>query len=114
VCADGGGNSGTTADFCGTNCLSDYGTCTGTSITTLFKTAMSNGVTDEAAGGQYYYDSTNNLFWTWDTAALIQKKFTEIIEARGLGGVMAWSAAEDSHDWSRTLALQAGVNELGL
>lgn len=75
---------------------------------------MANGATDEEAGGEYYYDAENSLFWTWDTAALIGRKFTEIVEARGLGGVMAWSAAEDSWDWSRTLALQKGVEALGL
>ena len=73
---------------------------------------MKNGTTDEAAGGQYYYDKSNNLFWTWDTADLIAKKFEQIVKAKGLGGVMAWSAGEDSHDWSHILALQAGVKAM--
>jgi chitinase len=49
-----------------------------------------------------------------DTPALISRKFTEIVEARGLGGVMAWSAGEDSYDWSHLLALQKGARCLGL
>lgn len=106
-------NSGNTADYCGTNCLSDYGVCNSVSITTLFKTAMANGVTDEEAGGEYYYDKENNVFWSWDTAALIERKFTEIVAARGLGGVMAWSAGEDGYDWSHMLALQKGVAAMG-
>ena len=96
------------ADYCGTNCLSDYGVCSSTSMGDLFKTAMANGITDEEAGGQYYYVD-NNLFWTWDTAALIEKKMTEIVQAKGLGGIMAWSAGEDSYDWSHILAMQKGA-----
>lgn len=72
---------------------------------------MANGVTDESEGGQYYYDSANNLFWTWDTPALIAQKFTDIVKTKGLGGVFAWSAGEDSYDWSRILAMQKGVKE---
>lgn len=75
---------------------------------------MANGVTDEEAGGQYYWDSGNALFWTWDTAALVERKFEEIVRARGLGGVMAWSAGEDSYDWSHILAMQKGAKGLGL
>lgn len=113
-CCSAYGYCGSTSDYCGTNCLSEYGKCDGTSISDQFKAAMANGITDEDAGGQYYWDSTNALFWTWDTASLIERKFTEIVEARGLGGVMAWSAGEDSHDWSHILALQKGVKSLGL
>ncbi len=113
-CCSAYGYCGSTSDYCGTNCLSEYGSCDSTSIGDLFKTAMANGVTDEDAGGEYYYDSANNLFWTWDTPELIARKFTEIVEAKGLGGVMAWSAGEDSYDWSHILAMQKGVKEFGL
>jgi chitinase len=74
---------------------------------------MANGITDEDAGGEYYFDKENNVFWTWDTADLIARKFEEIVKARGLGGVMAWSAGEDGEDWSHVLALQKGVEGLG-
>lgn len=111
-CCSAYGYCGSTADYCGTNCLSDYGVCTDISITSLFKTAMANGVTDEDAGGEYYYDKENNVFWTWDTAELIERKFEEIVKVKGLGGVMAWSAGEDSRDWSHMLALQKGVKAM--
>ncbi|TVY34662.1 Endochitinase B [Lachnellula subtilissima] len=109
ACCSTYGYCGTTADYCGSNCLLDYGNCTGVPATSTFKTAMANGITDEEAGGEYYYDSENNVFWTWDTPALIERKFTEIVNAKGLGGVLAWSAGEDGHDWSHVLALQKGM-----
>lgn len=108
-CCSAYGYCGNTAEFCGTNCLSDYSVCPTSSIATLFRSAMANGTTDEDAGGQYYYDSTNSVFWTWDTPTLIEEKFEKIVKAKGLGGVMAWSAGEDSYDWSHMLALQKGV-----
>jgi chitinase len=113
-CCSAYGYCGSTSDYCGTNCLSEYGSCTSTSISDQFKAAMANGITDEDAGGEYYWDSTNALFWTWDTPELIARKFTEIVEAKGLGGVMAWSAGEDSYDWGHILAIQKGVKSLGL
>src|SRR5687768_14750170 len=61
-----------------------------------FSTAMEQGVTDEQNGGQWYWDAESRLFWTWDTPALITRKFTEIVKSRGLGGVFAWSLAQDS------------------
>jgi chitinase len=64
-CCSAYGYCGSTADYCGTNCLSEYGSCNSTSISDQFKTAMANGVTDEDAGGEYYWDSANALFWTW-------------------------------------------------
>jgi chitinase len=88
--------------------------CNSTSITTQFQAAMANGVTDEAAGGQYYYDAANSLFWTWDTPALIARKFEEIVKPRALGGVMAWSLGEDGYDFSHILALQRGVENMNL
>ncbi|OKL55307.1 hypothetical protein UA08_09415 [Talaromyces atroroseus] len=79
------------------------------SITSSWSKAKSNGITDEEAGGQYYWDSDAQLFWTWDTPDLIAKKFDEIISQKGLGGVMAWSLGEDSLDWSELKAINSGV-----
>ncbi|TVY16336.1 Endochitinase B [Lachnellula arida] len=109
ACCSSSGFCGTTPDSCRSNCLHDYISCTSTST---FETAIANGVTDEDAGGEYYYDKQNNVFWTWDTPALIARKFTEIVRAKGLGGVMAWAAGEDGHDWSHVLALQKGVADM--
>lgn len=93
-------------------CLSDYGTCKGVSITDSWRKAQKDGKTDEEAGGQYYWDGDNQLFWTWDTPALMAKKFTEIVSAKKLGGVMAWSLGEDTYDWSHVKAMRDGVNSL--
>ncbi|QGA19792.1 hypothetical protein EYB26_007486 [Talaromyces marneffei] len=79
------------------------------SITSSWSKAKSNGLTDEDAGGQYYWDRDSQLFWTWDTPELITRKFTEIIAATGLGGVMAWSLGEDSIDWNALKAINSGV-----
>lgn len=76
-----------------------------------WQNALQNAQTDEEAGGEYYWDPSNKLFWTWDTPALIAKKFEQIVAAKELGGVMAWSLAEDSYDWSHLQALQAGASE---
>ncbi|KHJ30953.1 putative extracellular chitinase [Erysiphe necator] len=103
--------SGSTPDYCN-NCQgSAFGSgCQTPSISSLFQTAIANGITDEDAGGQYYFDRANNLFWTWDTATLIARKFNDIVAARGLGGVMAWSLAQDSYDFSHILAIRDGVS----
>ncbi|KAI6251026.1 hypothetical protein HI914_00331 [Erysiphe necator] len=119
-CADGEccsafGFCGSTPDYCN-NCQGPaFGSgCQTPSISSLFQNAIANGITDEDAGGQYYFDRANNLFWTWDTAALIARKFNDIVAARGLGGVMAWSLAQDSYDFSHILALQKGAREMHL
>ncbi|KAF3037890.1 hypothetical protein E8E11_002205 [Didymella keratinophila] len=78
-----------------------FGTgCTDADVAGSWQNAAKNGVTDEKAGGQYYYDSANGLFWTWDTPDLITRKFNDIVRKYKLGGVMAWSLGEDSNDWS--------------
>lgn len=74
-----------------------------------FVNAMENGKVDEEVGGAWYWDSGKNVFWTWDTPDLISQKFEKIVAAKGLGGVMAWSLAQDSHDWSHFKAISAGV-----
>jgi hypothetical protein len=66
---------------------------------------MAHGVTDRKAGGQYYFDAANKLFWTWDTPELITAKFDAIVRKYKLGGVMAWSLGEDSFDWSHIRAM---------
>ncbi|KAK5988237.1 Chitinase 1-like protein [Cladobotryum mycophilum] len=73
---------------------------------------FAKGKEDSVSGGQWYWDSAKKQYWTWDTPALIQRKFKEIVGAKKLGGVMAWSFAQDSHDWSHFKALKAGVNSL--
>ncbi|KAJ4307808.1 hypothetical protein N0V94_009607, partial [Neodidymelliopsis sp. IMI 364377] len=69
-------------------------------VAASWQKAAKYGVTDQQAGGQYYFDSENRLFWTWDTLDLISRKFDDIVRKYDLGGVMAWSLGEDSYDWS--------------
>ncbi|KAI6779226.1 uncharacterized protein J7T54_007753 [Emericellopsis cladophorae] len=75
-----------------------------------FAQAMQNGKVDEQGGGQWYW--ANSKLWTWDKPALITRKFDEIVKPKGLGGVMAWSLAQDSHDWSHLKAVREGVGGL--
>ncbi|CAN8096147.1 unnamed protein product [Discula destructiva] len=114
ACCSQYGFCGDTDGHCGTGCQSQFGSCTASGKTTAqsFVSAMTNGTTDVENGGQWYIDTEANMFWTWDTPELMTKKFTDIVKARGLGGVMAWSLGEDSYDWSHLKAIQDGVNAL--
>ncbi|KAI1408810.1 glycoside hydrolase family 18 protein [Hypoxylon sp. FL1857] len=100
ACCSQYGNCGDTAAHCGLGCQGAYGTCEGPDITAAFGKALANGILDEDEGGMWYWDSEAKLFWTWDTAELMERKFHDIIAPMGLGGVMAWSLGEDSADWS--------------
>ncbi|KAI0887550.1 glycoside hydrolase family 18 protein [Annulohypoxylon maeteangense] len=100
TCCSQYGNCGSSAAHCGLGCQSGFGTCTGPDISAAFPKALANGVLDAQQGGMWYWDAENRLFWTWDTTELMKRKFKEIIEPMGLGGVMAWSLGEDSADWS--------------
>ncbi|KAL5694982.1 hypothetical protein EMGR_001620 [Emarellia grisea] len=108
-CCSQYGNCGTGDDFCQAGCLSDYGECKGISVTDSWRRALKDGKTDEEAGGQYYWDSTVNLFWTWDTPAIIDRKFKDIVNAEKLGGIMAWSLGEDTLNWEHLKAMQKGL-----
>ncbi|PYI02518.1 glycosyl hydrolase, family 18 [Aspergillus sclerotiicarbonarius CBS 121057] len=110
-CCSQYGNCGTTDDFCQAGCLSDYGTCKGISIIDSWRKALSDGTLDEDKGGQYYFDDEVDVFWTWDTADMIARKFTDIVDQMDLGGVMAWSLGEDTLSWEHLGAMQKGVEE---
>ncbi|KAL4805588.1 glycoside hydrolase superfamily [Aspergillus unguis] len=105
------GNCGTGDDFCMSACDSNYGECKGVPIQESWQRALKEGKTDEEGGGQYYMDTENNLFWTWDTPEMIGRKFKEIVDAEKLGGVMAWSLGEDTYDWRHLKAMQEGVEQ---
>lgn len=111
-CCSQYGFCGSTPAHCGTGCNAGFGRCEGVSTIESFKTAMQKGQTDQVRGGQWFWDAAASLFWTWDTPELVQRKFSQIMQARGLGGVAAWSLAEDSFDWSHLAALQKGVRGL--
>ncbi|KAK8089376.1 carbohydrate-binding module family 18 protein [Apiospora hydei] len=100
--------------------LADAGCCSqpasapasGPQIGASFVSALKESKTDEVAGGQWWWDASNELFWTLDTVPLMQRKFKEIVAARGLGGIFAWSLGEDSYDWSHLKAMREGVKGL--
>ncbi|TLD36783.1 putative class V chitinase [Venturia nashicola] len=112
-CCSQYGFCGTTPTFCSLSCQASYGTCSGATYGESFHKAMAPGAskTDTKLGGEYYYDAEAKIFWTWDTAPLIARKFKEIVKPKGLGGVMAWSLAEDAYDWSRVKAMKEGVKK---
>ena len=98
---------------CGAGCQRGYGRCEGPDVAASWlKAVREGGEVDEVEGGAWYWDADAELFWTWDTPALIARKFRDIVAARGLGGVMAWSLAEDSEDWSHIGAIAEGVKGL--
>jgi chitinase len=113
-CCSQYGNCGFSREHCSGACQHAFGTgCTDPDIFGSWQIASANGLTDQAAGGQYYFDKTNNLFWTWDTLPLITRKFDEIVKTYGLGGVMAWSLGEDSFDWSHIGRIASRLNAAG-
>lgn len=115
-CCSQYGWCGNTTAHCTTGCQPDFGTCTNPPVKTVsqsFKDALTYGKLDSDNGGEWYVDDEAGLFWTWETPELITRKFGEIIAARGLGGIMAWSLAEDSVDWKLLKAMQEGVKCMG-
>jgi len=113
-CCSQYGNCGVSKEHCSGACQHAFGTgCLDADVAGSWQLALANGTTDDAQGGQYYYDRTNSLFWTWDTPALITRKFQDIVSTYGLGGVMAWSLGEDSFDWSHIKQIATELGEAG-
>jgi hypothetical protein len=116
-CCSQHGHCSTSLEHCSGACQHAFGTgCTDADVAASWQLATKHGITDEAAGGQYYFDAQNRLFWTWDTPELITRKFKDIVRKYKLGGVMAWSLGEDSADWShiRHMAREVAKSGLGL
>lgn len=78
-------------------------------LVTSFEKAKSSGEYDNIGGGYYFWDSDENIFWTWDTPEAIQKKFPAIVDKMQLGGVFAWGLGEDAPDFSHLKATVSGV-----
>lgn len=78
-------------------------------LATSFKRAKSSGVYDTIGGGYYFWDSEENIFWSWDTPEAIQKKFPAIVNEKQLGGVFAWGLGEDAPNFTH---LKATVTSL--
>ncbi|KAF2492822.1 glycoside hydrolase [Lophium mytilinum] len=108
-CCSYAGYCGTTDDYCKGGCQHVFsnGGCKDADVLGSWTKARSQGFTDTTAGGQYYYEFAQRLFWTWDTVDLMEKKFDQIVKPLKLGGVMAWSLGEDSYDWSHIKVMAA-------
>jgi len=76
-----------------------------------FTRAIEHGVYDEQEGGYYYWDSEENLWWTFDTADAIRRKFSLIFNKRRLGGVFAWGLGEDAPVYEHLSALNGVLNK---
>jgi len=76
-----------------------------------FQRALDQGTYDDKGGGYYYWDAAEDIFWTFDTADAISRKFTAIMDDRKLGGVFAWGLGEDAPVYEHFEALMKAVAE---
>ncbi|MCJ1382776.1 hypothetical protein MMC17_005889 [Xylographa soralifera] len=81
-------------------------------LSASYQRAMEHGRYDGEAGGHYYWDSAENLWWSWDTPEAITKKFPSVVEEKGLGGVFAWALGEDADTFTHLKAVTAGMEKL--
>jgi GH18 family chitinase len=70
-----------------------------------FEKAMDMGRYDFDDGGHSFWDSDENIFWSWDTPFAIERKVQLIAANKNLGGVFAWGLGEDAEEWSHLDAL---------
>jgi GH18 family chitinase len=78
-------------------------------LVTSYRKAMEKGMYDDVHGGHYWWDSEEEIWWSWDNPRAISLKFPLIVEKLGLGGAFAWGLGEDSRDWRHLKALNEGV-----
>jgi GH18 family chitinase len=76
-----------------------------------FTRALHEGKYDEKQGGFYYWDAEADLWWTFDTADAIKRKFPLVVQKRRLGGVFAWGLGEDAPLYEHLGALNEGMEE---
>ncbi|MCJ1437724.1 hypothetical protein MMC27_007111 [Xylographa pallens] len=81
-------------------------------LSASYQRAMEHGRYDAEAGGHYYWDTEENLWWSWDTPEAIARKFPFIVKEKGLGGVFAWALGEDAQGFVHLKAVTAGVEGL--
>jgi GH18 family chitinase len=75
-----------------------------------FAKAVEHGVYDEIAGGHYYWDEKERLFWTWDTPDAIKRKLPTIFGEKKLGGVFAWGLGEDAPKFDHLQAANSFIS----
>lgn len=74
-----------------------------------FAQAVEHGVYDDEQGGYYFWDENADVFWTFDTADAITRKFPLIVDQRGIGGVFAWGLGEDAPTFEHFRAVSDAV-----
>jgi GH18 family chitinase len=79
-----------------------------------FSKALAYSKYDDNQGGEYYWDSDENIWWSWDSPGGIKKKFPLIMEKLGLGGIFAWGLGEDSGEWEHLKALSAAYGNYSI
>lgn len=82
-------------------------------LSASFNRAMALGKYDSEQGGHYYWDSAEQLWWSWDTPDAIARKFPAIMEAKKLGGAFAWGLGEDAEGFVHLKAVTAGMERVG-
>lgn len=76
-----------------------------------FQRALDKGTYDDKQGGYYYWDEAEDLWWTFDTAEAIERKFSLIMDKRRLGGVFAWGLGEDAPAYEHLAAVNRGLEK---
>ncbi|KAL8951749.1 MAG: hypothetical protein Q9222_002299 [Ikaeria aurantiellina] len=76
-----------------------------------YKRAMADGKFDTTQGGHYYWDSDENLWWSWDTTNMIARKFPAIMQEKRIGGAFAWGLGEDGDQFMHFQALTAEMKK---
>lgn len=77
-------------------------------VRTSFAKALGSGQYDDAAGGYYYWDADEDLWWTHETPSSIKDKFS-LVRDVGIGGVFAWELGGDGPEYIRLAAVNAEV-----
>jgi GH18 family chitinase len=81
-------------------------------LSTSFAKALAGGEYDEIGGGHYFWDESQNIWWSWDTSYGIKSKIPRVVQEKDLGGVFAWGLGEDAPAWEHLKALTSGYREL--
>lgn len=80
-------------------------------LSVSYAKAMAHGKYDPEHGGHYYWDAEENLWWSWDTPGVIEKKFPAIMEKKKMGGAFAWALGEDADDFTHLKAFTIGMKK---
>lgn len=109
LCCSKDGFCGATPEYCGAGCqpaFSGAACAENLDLRRSFAQAAQAPVVDDDAGAVAYWDSANRVFWTWETPAMITRKFRDIVAPGGVGGVFAWNLGQDTFNWEHLLLIK--------